>query len=281
VDLRYSWIDEVESSLLTLGFSTLNYAHSSHDILVIERSSLIINLLSIDNNTTSEQVIALQEDFHKQGKTMINLWEDRWICNRDQVMFRLKSLLGLNYRIHGRKTILRRVSRTESDTFFNLNHLQGTAKARHLYGLFYNDEIVAVAGFSGTRLMPREGENYRSAELVRFACKGGVTVIGGLTKLIKHFMNELKPDDLMSYADRDWSVGKGYDASGFVLNQTTDPMVIWLCKANLKRYFIQRLPLNILRDLEDLTIDDKTRYLLAHNFIKLFNTGNLKYKLYK
>jgi len=281
VDLKCSWIDEVEHCLLTFGFSTLNYTYFSLNVRVIEKSSLILNLLSISNNATSEQVITLQEDFHKQGKTMINLWEDRWICNRDQVMFRLKSLLGLNNRIYGRKTILRRVSRIEADTFFNINHLQGTAKARHLFGLVYKDEIVAVAGFSGTRLMPREGENYRSAELIRFACKGGVTVTGGLTKLIKHFMDELRPDDLMSYADRDWSVGKGYDSSGFVLNQTTDPTVIWLCRATLKRYFLQRLPLNILKNLEDLTVDDKTRYLLANSYIKIFNTGNLKYKLYK
>ena len=74
-----------------------------------------------------------------------------------------------------------------------------------------------MATFSNKRKMSRQGPDYTSAELIRFATKDGFTVTGGLSKLIKHYMKMLAPNDLMSYADRDWSLGKGYLAAGFKL----------------------------------------------------------------
>ncbi len=56
--------------------------------------------------------------------------------------------------------------------------------------------------------MTRSKNPYRSYEMVRFANVTGVTVTGGLSKLIKAFAEEVKPDDIMTYVDREWSDGK-------------------------------------------------------------------------
>jgi hypothetical protein len=124
--------------------------------------------------------------------------------------------------------------------------------------------------------MIRQSPGYTSAELIRFACKGGITVIGGLTKLIKNFSDQLRPSDIMSYADRDWSIGKGYESTGFVLDRVTDVQEIWLKVNELKRYFYHRLPIQI----NDVKPEDLESYLLERGYKRIFNTGNLKFKLF-
>jgi hypothetical protein len=48
-------------------------------------------------------------------------------------------------------------------------------------------------------------QDFRSYELLRFASLQGYVVVGGMDKLMKAFMHENQPDDIMSYADKDWS----------------------------------------------------------------------------
>ena len=128
--------------------------------------------------------------------------------------------------------------------------------------------------------MKSKGSHYTSAELVRFASKDGCTVTGGLSKLIKHFLILKKPNDLMSYADRDWSLGKGYDQLGFQLTSTTTPAYVYVDEKTKLRYFPHRLPKKVLSafdEQKELNLDD---YLAEQGYAKAFNTGNLKYHLY-
>jgi hypothetical protein len=75
--------------------------------------------------------------------------------------------------------------------------------------------LVAVATFSAGRKMKNKPEYYRSYELIRFANKIGFRVVGGLSKLIKGFLNEREVGDIMTYVDRTWSRGKGFEKIGF------------------------------------------------------------------
>ena len=65
---------------------------------------------------------------------------------------------------------------------------------------------MAVATFSGGRTLKfGDRKNQRSYELIRFATLKEFVVIGGFDKLLKAFCKEHQPDDIMTYADRDWS----------------------------------------------------------------------------
>ena len=72
--------------------------------------------------------------------------------------------------------------------------------------------LVAVASFSEGRTM-RDGT--RSFEWIRFASLRGLRVIGGMGKLLDAFVQEHKPDDVMTYVDAAESDGSAYKELGF------------------------------------------------------------------
>jgi hypothetical protein len=276
VDL-ISWKAELEASLNNLGCSLFKVPHPTLTLLKIQGSPLIFNLLSHSNSIKISTVVEFQRQTIEANLQLINLWEDVWINSRKQVLYRIGSLLGLNKKVFGRKTSFRILCKEEASDFFNLYHLQGSAKAKYTMCLTYEDEVVAAASFSEPLNMTRKSPGYTSAELIRFACKGDITVIGGLTKLIKKFADQFKPSDIMSYADRDWSLGKGYDSTGFSIDRVTEPQEIWLNIKEMKRYFQHRLPIKISPDLKPEELES---YLLESGYRKIFNTGNLKFKLF-
>ncbi|WP_431295295.1 hypothetical protein [Pedobacter sp. P26] len=148
-------------------------------------------------------------------------------------MARIKSLLGKNIRIHGRKTKVFKITKPVADSFLIENHLQGSVNSRYKIGLFEKDELVAVATFSALRKM-NHTENYKSAELIRFAVKAGYSITGGLSKLISFFAATYQPNDLMTYADRDWSAGEAYIKLGFRQTAVLEPQ-IYILDENLNR----------------------------------------------
>ena len=121
--------------------------------------------------------------------------------------------------------------------------------------------LIALATFSGGRTMKiGERAGSRSFELIRFATLKGYVVVGGMDKLLKAFIEEYQPDDIMSYADRDWSDGRSYEKLGFTKIENSIPQSFLI---NLKT--LERLPVNGL-------IDD--------NHLKIFNAGSIKYIKY-
>lgn len=66
--------------------------------------------------------------------------------------------------------------------FLNSNHLQGWCVSKIDYGLFYNDELVALMTFG----KPRYNKKI-DWELLRYCSKIDTQVIGGAGKLLKAF----------------------------------------------------------------------------------------------
>lgn len=225
------------------------------NLLAIDAHPIILNLLYIDNQFNADELIALKNNYQAKNIKLIHLWEDVCISRPELVLARLKSLTGSNIKIHGRKTIVRKIDKPIADLFLSLNHLQGAVSARYKFGLFMHEELVAVATFSALRKM-RCAENYKSAELIRFAVKTGYSINGGLSKLIASFRNQLKPNDLMTYADRDWSTGEAYIKLGFL---NTDILVSQVF--SLDKHYNRSL----MTESKDLH--------------QVFNTGSLKYIL--
>lgn len=228
-------------------------------LISFHEAGLILNLIPLENDYTAEGMTELKEEFREEGINLVHIWEDLWRMRKQQVLNRVQSMLGGNERIHARKTRVQRITALEAAAFLDANHVQGAVKAKYKLALMQGDQMVAVACFSNLRLMTKSPA-YRSAELVRFANLAGFTVTGGLTKLLKYFMEAYQPDDIMSYADRDWSDGNAYVQAGFELMEVMPPAEIYVDRSTLNRYFAHRRP-------------------PEGDFIKIFNTGNLKYIL--
>ncbi len=270
---------QVIEAITALG-KPVHLIHDEPYTLIQCTPKFYLNLVLLNKNYHPEALLKLQEKYQKEGNILVHLWEDVWHFNQMGVLSRVKSFLGLNQTFHARKAKLIEVTPAQAALFFNSYHLQGFVKAKYYYGLTIEDELISMASFSELRSMKLKGSGYTSAELVRFASKDGATITGGLSKLIKHFLKLKKPNDLMSYADRDWSLGKGYEQLGFELTAITAPAHLYVDKNTGHRYFPHRLPKNILSNFDEQKELNLNDYLAKHGFAKAFNTGNLKYHLY-
>lgn len=262
------WQEDVISSLTVIGIEVEWLPTADTFRLLYCNQKVLVNLISLSDKHQAADALALQQSFWTKGIYLIQLWEDIWRTRKEQVIGRLCSILGLNKRLHGRKGKIAVLNQQQADEFLLVNHIQGSAKSKYKFGLEINGLLVAVACFSGTRPMKRIGEEYKSIELIRFATAVGFTVTGGFSKLLQHLIKQVKPNDVMSYADRDWSLGQAYDLAGFQLVDSLPPAEIWLNENTLTRYFIHRLP-------DGLSVSEASSH-----YLKIFNTGNLKYILY-
>lgn len=262
--LNKPWHNQLLTELAAAGLSYEIFPNDHFELLSLHEGKVVLNLMSLNHPKLPEELVDLQTEHKLKNVQVIHLWEDVWLNKKEQVLSRLKSIIGLNFRIHARKTEVIRLSQKEADEFLSINHLQLSVGARYRYGLAIDNKLVAVACFSGLRKMHNGIINYRSTELIRFANLLETTVIGGFTKLLSHFIKHHQPNDVMSYADRDWSIGSAYERAGFTLVETTTPAAILLDKTTSIRTFPHRLG--------DISTRDQ--------YLDIFNTGNLKYILY-
>ncbi|MGA0557030.1 hypothetical protein ACO2Q8_10290 [Larkinella sp. VNQ87] len=227
----------------------------------------------------------LSDLYTARGWRLIHLWEDVWQQKPAIVLSRLRALAGVSERIPARLTEVRRIDRPTTARFLEEHHLQVVTQSKYKYGLFLParyfrvlspgflgehasdpELLVAVATFSHPRTMVRNGTPCRSVELVRFANHWNCTVVGGLDKLLKAFTTDVRPDDIMTYADRDWSDGRSYQKLGFEQREATEPQTFWVRPGEWQRFYPHHLP-------DGLTEAE----LPAHGFVPVYNSGSLKF----
>lgn len=134
--------------------------------------------------------------------------------------------------VFARNCEVRKIDRKTADAFLEVNHIYGSASCRDCYGLFrrrvtgasekavcrpessveaahtlpamenglFAGELVAVATFSNARRWEKQGRIISSYEWVRYASLKDTRVVGGMGKLLKAFIEERRPDDIMTYA---------------------------------------------------------------------------------
>jgi len=174
---------------------------------------------------------------------MIHLHEDVWRAKTEIVRCRLMTRLGhVSSRIFARKTTVQRIDAPTAMGFLEQHHLWGATKAKYYYGLFSKNnkegELVAVATFSSRRKVIRGGQPHRSHELVRFCARRDGVVVGGITKLIKAFTLDQKPDDIITVVDRDWGPGDGWHQLGFETVHVMPPLVMAVSSDGTRRHLV-------------------------------------------
>ncbi len=203
----------------------------------------------------------LSKKYEQEGTQLIHVWEDAWRLQPTQVEARIAALLGQFTRYHARLTTVKKIDNPVLVDFLQQHHLNAPIGGRYKYGLFFKDELIAVASFSAVRPIMRNGAEYRSYELLRFANKTDCVVAGGLSKLLSHFINEQHPDDIMTYVDYDWGHGKGYKMLGFEQVGEIPPQEFLLDTTTNERYYLHQ------RESIGNKID----------ILNIFNSGSYKY----
>jgi hypothetical protein len=150
---------------------------------------------------------------------LIHIFEDEWLNKQDIVKSRLRNILGLtNFKIYGRKCAIKEVDTKIKTKFLNDNHIQGTIGSKINLGLYYKDELISLMTFGKRPIL-----NKNEYELIRFCNKLDTSVIGGASKLLKYFIRNHQPTEMISYADRRWSNGNLYEQLNFKFIENTKP----------------------------------------------------------
>jgi hypothetical protein len=215
---------------------------------------------------------------YELGEKEIVLWDDVWFQKKELVKARITALLGKTTKIPARKTKIVALDKSSAASFLNENHLMGYASAKYKLGLTYKGLLVAVALCSSMKKYYRNGELFHSAELVRFANMKGIHVQGGLSKLLEHFIAEQKPDDIMTYADKEWTVGNTYEKLGFKKVGASPSIMFWIHPQHMIRLSSHKAK-EIFAQEKTLSESDWENNLLKKGYRQIFNKGNHKYLL--
>jgi hypothetical protein len=165
---------------------------------------------------------------------------DQLITSTEKIKALILSKLRSNKTIYARSCEIKKVEKETACVFFEKYHLMNATQSAFNYGLYFKGELVALASFSKGRKMNRLREDQRSFELIRFCSKSGITVTGGLSKLLKYFCEEKKAGDIMTYVDKQLSDGNSFIRAGFKRHGETEPHYFLVNRASFKRISASR-----------------------------------------
>ena len=141
-------------------------------------------------------------------------WDDK-----DKII----NLLLPKTQLYARKCELKEVSIKDANDFLNLYHLQGSLMKQEVcLGLYHNNELIELMTFG----KPRYNKNYEY-ELLRLCTHKDYRVTGGTQRLYKYFIENFKPESIISYCDISKFSGEVYDKLGFTLKSTSKPTRHW------------------------------------------------------
>ncbi|CAL9976142.1 homing endonuclease [Vibrio phage K469] len=202
------------------------------------------------------------------GINVVHIYEHQVYDKASIISSMITNFLGKSFKIHARKCEIREVDKTEVKEFFNANHLDGYAACSFAWGLYSEDELVCCASFGKPRF-----DNDFDLELVRFASLIGCVVVGGMSKLMSKVEGSI-----LSYAKRDISVGRSYEACGFEFDGMTDPAYVWVkYHMVLSRYQCMKHKLGKLLGDGFNPDESETQNMTRNGWFRVFDCGNRRY----
>ena len=302
-------IDEIGAFLDNGGFEHSFQSRHGFDVICVRtldgKHTRVIFPLEISAGSVGEAIQDSQEA--EEAVRMISslegypviIPEDRWHLQRKMMQERILAHLELFSQAYARNCETRRIDKAEAKAFLAENHSYGYAACRYCYGLFLKrhtghiaeeirsignaqddreetrssniGRLIAVATFSNARKWIKDGKEIRSYEWTRYASLPDMRVSGGMGKLLKAFIEEVQPDDIMSYADLEWSEGNVYKTLGFKTEMPKDPVLFEIDSSDWQRKALKRFPIGATP--QDDISGDTTGRLFFRNF------GSRKFRL--
>lgn len=243
----------------------------------------------------------LTELTRQTGERPLGVPEDRWRSRNAMMKARLLAHLDIFIPVYARNCEIRRIDKQTAADFLSASHSYGDASCRYRYGLFLKRHtghiaeqldntgsagrmsavhgaaaactpvagtLVAAAEFSNARKWTKGDKTIRSFEWVRYASAAGIRVCGGMGKIMQKFISEISPDDIMSYADLEWSEGRVYEQLGFVPEGEKEPVFFRIDSRTYRRTAIKP---------DSAEVPGTTENEPAYYYLK--NSGSRKYRL--
>lgn len=150
----------------------------------------------------------------QKGISLFIVYQDEWQKRRNIVQSMILHRLGLSKKLSARNLRVLQIDKASAENFLEEHHLDGSTSCTVAFGLFdAADELVSVMTFR--KPFTKKWSEY--IEIARFATRSGVTVRGGMSKLVaaaqKAFSGQAR--GIFTYSDNKIGVGNSYSAAGF------------------------------------------------------------------
>lgn len=229
-----------------------------------------------EKHKSKEYHINKVDTLNSEGINIIQIWDDDYNVKPEIVKSIISSKIHQNKTIFARKCKIEKISPSKYRSFLEDNHLQGWCVSKEKYGLFYNNTVVAVMGFGKKRKILNSKHVDGDWELLRYCSLKFINVVGGASKLLKCFIKEHNPSKIISYANREISIGNLYLKLGFIQNDKTYQGYYWfLNRSKFHRSTFMKYKIST-PETKHLT-EEEIMYLKGA--VKIYNTGNYKYEL--
>ena len=208
--------------------------------------------------------------FRSKDIRIIHIWEDDWIIRRDIIESQISNMLNkISTTIYARKCSVIEVDSKTAISFLEKNHIQGKVNSCLKLGLVYNNQLVSLMTFDhfeGRKKMLETDWNIN-----RFCNSINTSVIGGASKLFSYFIRRYKPKRVISYADRDWSVGGLYYKLGFEMVSESLPDYKYVINGSR----IHKSRYKKTKTGTDLT---ESQYASVNNLLRVYDCGKIKFE---
>ncbi len=235
---------------------------------------------SYDKKETPKQKkyhLTKTEMCENQNINLLHIFENEWLNPIKKEIWKsmINSKLGRNNRIFARKCEVKKIDDTKLiRKFFNENHLQGFAGSSIKIGLYYEEELVSLMTFGKSRY----SKKYQY-EMIRFCNKKNITIVGGASKLFKHFVRNYNPESIVSYADRRHSNGRLYEILEFKHSHDSAPNYFYF-KPNenilYPRIKFQKHKLEKQLNVFDQELSE-VENMFNNNYRRIWDCGNIIY----
>lgn len=180
------------------------------------------------------------------GIQLIQVWEDEWAANPEQVKKMLAHKLGINYggreRVMARNTRVVPLLKFEAEAFLAKHHIQGYASGTHYLGLVAKPakgsqkerNLVAVLV-----LKKEPGTDGKTLNIIRYAT--ATAIPGGFTKLLKHAERNYEFERFITFSDHCVSDGGLYENNGFIADKELAPDYMYAVRGQRYHKFGYRL----------------------------------------
>lgn len=206
----------------------------------------------------------------EKGYTLLTIFESD---NIEKVKRLIISKIDAK-KIGARKTKVIEIASSIARKFHEKYHLHNTIGGSHHYGLIYGHDIVSVMSFHKSRF----NKKYEY-ECGRFTV-GDINVIGGASKLFKHFAREVQPRSIITYSDLRFGDGNCYKYCGFKRISDSAPNYWYFHKNNPNRLYSRvKFQKHKLRTQLMVFDEEKTEFenMLSNKYDRIWDCGNAVY----
>lgn len=297
IDYVYSYMETEVFEFLSVLIPNHEVQQNTHKIITPYELDIYIpdfkigiecNPTATHNSSSGIFNSPVSPDYHKMktdlcneaGVFLFHIFGHEWTYKKDIIKSMLANLLGKTSRkIFARNTIVKEVAGKTAFDFLQANHRQGGVNCSERYGLYLDDELVALMTFSKARSSIGSGDY--SWELVRFCNLQNTSVIGGASKLFRHFLS-VSNGDVISFSDRAHTRGTLYERLGFQRVRESSENYVWVDSKTDKAYHrLNAQKQNIEAFLHDSNLDlskSEKQLMEEHGYLQVFDSGTTLWK---